>query len=241
VLRENSDQTDQSLCVNRLVYTKLSLLYIFYENPQLVDNAVDFIIVNGEVIYNVNISDFKFGYHLLDLKINFDRLQQANLSLKPSKCAFGNDKIKILGHKVSVKGISPVEYKIQIINDARSPITVKGVRQFLGLAGYYRKYILNFSKIAASLTDIIKGVLKSKAITWIPECQKAFVIEGLSEFEPYIRGRFVQILTDHAALKLISTIKTTTRQTRQMANLVIIIFISSRTLLRFQNSPCGRY
>jgi hypothetical protein len=115
-----------------------------------------------------------FEQHLIDLKTIFDRLQQANLSLKPSKCEFGKDKIKFLGHEVSAKGISPVDDKIKIINDAQPPTTVKGVRQFLGLAGYYHKHILNFSKIAAPLTDLTKGVTKSKAITWTPECQKAF-------------------------------------------------------------------
>jgi hypothetical protein len=219
-----------------------------------------------------------FEQHLLDLKTIFDRLQQANLSLKPSKCEFGKDKIKFLGHEVSAKGISPVDDKIKIINEAQPPTTVKGVRQFLGLAGYYRKHILNFSKIAAPLTDLTKGVVQCKAITWNPECQKAFdtlkyalthapilaypnysqpfilttdasnyatgailsqicdkkevviayggrklsqaeqkytttereclaVIEGLREFEPYIRGRSVKILTDHAALKWILTQK----------------------------------
>jgi hypothetical protein len=115
-----------------------------------------------------------FEQHLLDLKTIFDRLQQANLLLKPSKYEFGKDKIKFLGHEVSAKGISPVDDKIKIINDAQPPKTVKGVRQFLGLAGYYRKQIFNFSKIVAPLTDLTKGVIKSKAITWNPECQKAF-------------------------------------------------------------------
>jgi hypothetical protein len=219
-----------------------------------------------------------FERHLIDLQTIFDRLQQANLSLKPSKCEFGKDKIKFLGHEVSAKGISPVDDKIKIIKEAKPPTTVKGVRQFLGLAGYYRKHILNFSTIAAPLTDLTKGVTISKAITWTPECQKAFhtlkyalthapilaypnysqpfilttdasncatgailsqirdnkevviayggrklsqaeqkytatereclhIIEGLREFEPYIRGRSVKILTDHAALKWILTQK----------------------------------
>jgi hypothetical protein len=242
--------------------------------------------------------DMQSRYHQIpikkSLKTIFDRLQQANLSLKPSKCEFGKDKIKFLGHEVSAKGISPIDDKIKIINDAQPPTTVKGVRQFLGLAGYYRKHILNFSKIAAPLTHPTKGVIKSKAITWNPECQKAFdtlehvlthapilaypnysqpfilttdasnyatwaiisqicdkkevviaygdrklslaeqkytttereclaVIEGLREFEPYIRGCSVKILTDHAALKWILTQK----QTRQMASLFTIFFFSN--------------
>jgi phosphoribosyl 1,2-cyclic phosphodiesterase len=50
-----------------------------------------------------------FDKHLIDLKVIFDRLQQATLSLQPSKCEFGKDKIKFLGHEVSAKGISPVD------------------------------------------------------------------------------------------------------------------------------------
>jgi hypothetical protein len=217
-----------------------------------------------------------FEDHIQALRKIFDRLHQANLSLKPSKCEFGKDKIQFLGHIVSASGIEPVEDKIKIIKNAQSPTTVKGVPQFLGLAGYYRKHIKDYSKITAPLTDLTKG--EGKSIVWTPQCQAAFdtlkhalthapvlaypiysdpftlttdaskyatgailsqvrnnkevviayggrkfsapeqnytttereclaVIKALREFEPYVRGQHVQIITDHAALKWIFTQK----------------------------------
>jgi hypothetical protein len=113
-----------------------------------------------------------FEEHISALRKIFDRLQQANLSLKPSKCEFARDKLKFLGHIVSAAGIEPVNDKIKVIEQAIPPTTVKGVRQFLGLAGYYRKHIKDYSKIAAPLTDLTKG--ESKSIDWTPACQEAF-------------------------------------------------------------------
>jgi hypothetical protein len=65
-----------------------------------------------------------FDDHIVALRKIFDRLHQANLSLKPSKCEFGKDKIQFLGHIVSASGIEPVEDKIKIIKNAQPPTTV---------------------------------------------------------------------------------------------------------------------
>jgi mRNA-degrading endonuclease RelE of RelBE toxin-antitoxin system len=116
-----------------------------------------------------------FEDHIEALRKIFYRLHQANLSLKPSKCEFGKDKIQFLGHIVSASGIEPVEDKIKNIENAQPPTTGKGVRQFLGLAGYYRKHIKDYRIITAPLTpltDLTKG--EGKSIIWTPQCQEAF-------------------------------------------------------------------
>jgi hypothetical protein len=76
-----------------------------------------------------------FEEHLMCLRKIFDMLQAANLSLKPSKCEFGKDKLNFLGHIVSAEGIAPVDYKIKIMKEFKKPKTVKEVRQFLCMTG----------------------------------------------------------------------------------------------------------
>jgi hypothetical protein len=109
---------------------------------------------------------------LLALRKIFTRLQEANLSLKPTKCEFGKDKLKFLGHTVSAKGIAPVEEKVKVMREFKPPRTVREVRQFLGMTGYYRKHIEGYSKIAAPLTALTLSTLTSitlrDAIPWVP-------------------------------------------------------------------------
>jgi hypothetical protein len=73
-----------------------------------------------------------FEEHIEVLRKYLRQIQEANLSLKPSKCKFARDKLKFLGHIVSTAGIEPVNDKIKVIEQAIPPTTVKGVRQFLG-------------------------------------------------------------------------------------------------------------
>lgn len=64
------------------------------------------------------------------------------MKLKPSKCSFGYQEIKILGHVVSEKGLSPDSDKINAVSNFPKPRTVKEVQSFIGLTNYYRKFIL---------------------------------------------------------------------------------------------------
>jgi hypothetical protein len=116
---------------------------------------VALVYLDGIICFSAN-----FEEHLLALKKIFSRLQEANLSLKPTKCEFGKGKLRFLGHIVSDKGIDPVEEKVKIMEKFKIPKTVKEVRQFLGMTGYYRKHIEGYSKIAAPLTDLTKGSMK---------------------------------------------------------------------------------
>ena len=109
--------------------------------------------------------------HLVNLRAPFERLRYANLTLKPSKCMFSRERIKFLGHIVSSKGIEPMENKCQAVRDFPQPCKVKDVCSFIGLAGYYRKFIKDYSKIAAPLTDLTK---REKSFQWSDSCEQAF-------------------------------------------------------------------
>ena len=79
--------------------------------------------------------------HLEHLKEIFTRLKAAGLKLKLEKCCFFKKHIQYLGHLISADGIQPLPEKLQSITKMPAPRSPKGVKQFLGLVGYYRKFI----------------------------------------------------------------------------------------------------
>jgi transposase InsO family protein len=109
--------------------------------------------------------------HLQRLELVFSRLQSANLKLKPSKCSFLKREVNFLGYKVSSKGIETDSRKIEAVLDWPTPKKLKEVRGFLGLCGYYRKFVEKFADIAAPLHALTK---KNCSFLWSTECQNAF-------------------------------------------------------------------
>ncbi|PAA53525.1 hypothetical protein BOX15_Mlig001877g1 [Macrostomum lignano] len=109
--------------------------------------------------------------HLTNLEAVFQRLRAANLRLKPSKCRFLADEVKFLGHVVSKDGIDVDPEKIKEVRDWSIPRNAKDLQSFLGLAGYYRNFIPEFSIVAAPLFDLTK---KDKPFSWREEHDEAF-------------------------------------------------------------------
>ena len=112
-----------------------------------------------------------FEEHLVRLRQIFDRFREANLTLKPKKSFFGQQRIKFLGHYVSSEGIEPMPEKCKAVQEFPTPTKVKDVRSFLGLAGYYRRFIKDFSKIASPMIDLTK---KDEEFKWTETCEAAF-------------------------------------------------------------------
>ena len=125
------------------------------------------------VVYldDLNIYSRNFNEHLVHLREVFERLRNAGLKLKKKKCHFFKKELAFLGHIVSADGINPDPDKIQAIKDQPIPTNLRELRQFLGLASYYRKFILGFAKIAAPLNQLMK---KEKVYEWKEEHQAAF-------------------------------------------------------------------
>lgn len=94
--------------------------------------------------------------HLQVLRQLLLRLRDANLTARPSKCFFGFPKLECLGHMVSDGRLEPHPDKIKAIEDAPRPATKRQVKSFLGLIGFYRRFVPNFSHVAAALTDLTK-------------------------------------------------------------------------------------
>lgn len=84
------------------------------------------------------------------------RLRENNLKLQPDKCEFLRKEVTYLGHIITENGISPDPSKLEAVKNFPTPKKVKDIQAFIGLAGYYRKFIENFSKIAKPLTKLTK-------------------------------------------------------------------------------------
>jgi len=100
-----------------------------------------------------------------------ERLRQFNLKIEPDKCEFLKTELNYLGRIVTSEGVKPDPNKVQAINDFPIPINVTDVKSFLGLAGYYRKFIPQFSKIAKPLNDLLK---KNNTWKWEQEQMNSF-------------------------------------------------------------------
>jgi len=94
--------------------------------------------------------------HYARLREVFEKLRQYNLKIEPDKCEFLKTELSYLGHVVTGEGVKPDPHKIQAINEFPIPRNKTDVKSFLGLDGYYRKFIPQFSKIAKPLNDLLK-------------------------------------------------------------------------------------
>ena len=109
--------------------------------------------------------------HLEYLEIIFDKLKEARLKMKCSKCDFFKSEIHYLGHLISADGIRPLPNKRDCIKHMPAPKDTKEIKQFLGLTGYYRKFVPRFADISRPLTTLTK---KDQKFQWTPACQKSF-------------------------------------------------------------------
>merc|ERR1712080_521695 len=98
-------------------------------------------------------------------------LRAHQLKAKFSKCHFWWEEVRFLGHVVSKHGLAVDPAKVVAVQDWKIPKNATEVRSFLGLAGYYRKFIKDFAKISAPLTKLTK---KNLAFAWDIECDAAF-------------------------------------------------------------------
>ena len=125
-----------------------------------------FVYMDDIVIYATSLEE-----HAYKLKKLLARLKTAGLSLQPEKCQFLRHDIAYLGHIITEKGVLPDPRKLQAVRNFPIPQRRKNIKQFLGLVGYYRRFISDFAKISKPLTQLLK---KDISFLWGPEQQKAF-------------------------------------------------------------------
>jgi hypothetical protein len=124
------------------------------------------VFIDDILIYSKNVEEDE-GH----LCIVLQQLRDHQLYAKFRKCVFFLSEVSFIGHVISAEGISIDPGKVQDVLDWRPPNSVHQIHSFLGLAGYYRRFIPNFSKISKPITDLLK---KGEKFVWNAGCDKAF-------------------------------------------------------------------
>ena len=127
---------------------------------------------------------------LANLELVFERFRAANLKLKPKKCVLFQSEVLFLGHRVTVDGITTDPSKVEAVQSWPQPTSLSELRSFLGLVGYYRRFIPNFSDIASPLTKLtrkytkceesfqkLKELLVSAPVLGFPEGNGTFILD----------------------------------------------------------------
>ena len=122
--------------------------------------------IDDVVIFSDNWSD-----HIRQIERFFQIMLEAKLTINLMKSEFGKATVKYLGHIVGQGQVRPLDAKIQTIVKYPIPTSRKELARFLGMAGYYRNFCLNFSDIAAPLTNLLSKKVK---FVWTDDCQMAF-------------------------------------------------------------------
>ena len=108
------------------------------------------------------------------LQLVLDRLSEFGLKVKPEKCNMFTDRLRYLGHSISDGGISPDPEKVRAVTEWKTPVTERELRGFLGLAGYYRRFVPGFAKVAGPLHALLGGTGKKR-------CKKASLSRPISD------------------------------------------------------------
>ncbi|CAM5092907.1 unnamed protein product [Natator depressus] len=111
--------------------------------------------------------------HVSQVRQVLDRLQGAGLTVKAEKCKVGMAEVSYLGHRVGSGRLKPEPAKVEVIRDWPAPHTKKQVQAFMGMAGYYRRFVPHFSAIATPITELCKKGKPDKVV-WTEQCQEAF-------------------------------------------------------------------
>jgi len=143
----------------------------------------DFVVVyiDDILIYSSSLEE-----HVEHLRKVFQRLRENKLYAKLEKCEFGVTEVDFLGHRIIQEGLMMDDHKVKAILDSESPKSVFALKSFLGLASYYRKFIKNFAKITAPLTNL----LKKSAVNydWEEACDEAFeTLKGILVKAPVLK------------------------------------------------------
>ena len=141
----------------------------------------------GCFIDDVIVYNHTWSHHLDSLNEVLTKLDDAGLTVKPSKCMLGFENIEFLGHEIRQDVIAPRRQKVSEILAVERPTTKRQVRAYIAMAGYYSKFIPNYSTLTAPLSDLTKKSLPNK-VKWEDKHEQSFqtVRQCLSN-EPVLR------------------------------------------------------
>ncbi|GJZ03752.1 putative reverse transcriptase domain-containing protein [Tanacetum coccineum] len=165
------------------------------------------VFIDDILIYSKNKQE-----HEEHLKLILELLKKEELYAKFSKCEFWIPKVQFLGHVIDSQGIHVDPAKIESIKDWASPKSPTEIRQFLGLAGYYRRFIEGFSKIAKPMTKLTQKKVKKRRFYRILRCfdqgfgrcvdaKREAVVFSLKLWRHYLYGTKCTVFTDHKSLQ----------------------------------------
>jgi hypothetical protein len=137
-------------------------------NKIFMDELDKFVVVfiNDILIYSKGIQE-----HEQHLRVVLEKLRTHRLYAKFSKCEFWLERVAFLGHILTAEGVAVDPEKVEAVSNWQRPTNVSEIRSFLGLAGYYRRFIEGFSKIARPMTELLK---KEKKFAWTEGCERSF-------------------------------------------------------------------
>jgi len=129
----------------------------------------------------------EWNRHLEELRALFERVRAAGLTVKPSKCHFGYKQVEYVGHVVGGGNLRTMSAKTDKIAHSPVPRTKRQLRSFLGLSGYYRRFVPDYATIAAPLTDLTRGKSPNQ-IPWDAAQDQAFTrLKNCLCSEPVLR------------------------------------------------------
>ncbi|WVZ84351.1 hypothetical protein U9M48_031391 [Paspalum notatum var. saurae] len=207
--------------------TNAPAFFMYMMNSVFMNELDKFVVVfiDDILIYSKNEKE-----HEEHLRVVLTRLREHKHYAKFSKCAFWLKEVGFLGHILSEKGVAVDPSKVKDVLNWKQPETVTEIRSFLGLAGYYRRFIKDFSKIAKPMTSLTKKNAKFVWGAWLcPNARResnrlrfrqlrkheanypthdlelAAVVHALKIWRHYLLGNTCHIYTDHKSLKYIFT------------------------------------
>jgi hypothetical protein len=136
--------------------------FMYLMNSMFMPELDKFVVIFIDDILIYSKSEEEHAHHL---RVILQGLLDHQFYAKFSKCAFWLKEVLFLGHIISTEGIAIDTSKVQEVLDLKSPISVTQIRSFLGLAGYYRRFIPNFSKITKPMTKLLE---KEAKFEWSP-------------------------------------------------------------------------
>lgn len=137
---------------------------------QVLEGAEDY---SAAYIDDVVIFSRSWEDHLAHLKEVLGRLKEAGLTVNPQKCAVAKAEVQYLGYVIGGGAIKPQVGKVSAIMETPVPTTKRQVRSFLGVVGWYRRFIPHFSTRAASLIDLTRKSSPNRVV-WTDQCSMAF-------------------------------------------------------------------
>ena len=129
-------------------------------------NKFEVVFIDDILVYSATAEE-----HEQHLRVVLEKLRQNQLYAKFSKCEFWLEELAFLGHILTTKGVAVDPTKIEAVKEWEQPHNATNIQSFLGLAGYYCRFIENISRIAKPMTNLLK---KTNEFEWMPECEQSF-------------------------------------------------------------------